>query len=140
MGRIEPTLQVAIKRLPEECDCGHQSSVEHAQSCPMGGIPSQRHNKIRDWTASLSSQVCNNVTIELYLQPLMGEKLSGASANLQDGVRLDVAANGLWGSDMSELTQTLESSTPSHLPTDTAPLPCAIKNTKTKKDEYINRG
>lgn len=70
----------------------------------------------------------------------MGEKLSGASANLQDGVRLDVAANGLWGSDMSELTQTLESSTPSHLPTDTAPLPRAIKNTKTKKDEYINRG
>ena len=56
-----------------------------------------RHNEIRDITAALSSEVCNSVTIEPHLQPISGEQLSGASANSQDGARLDVAMNGLWG-------------------------------------------
>ena len=41
--------------------------------------------------------MCNSVTVEPHLQPLSGEQLSGASANSQDGARLDVAMNGLWG-------------------------------------------
>lgn len=52
---------------------------------------------IRDITAALSSEVCNSVTVKPHLQPLSGEQLSSASANSQDGARLDVAMNGLWG-------------------------------------------
>ena len=64
---------------------------------PKRQIPSLRHNEIRDLTANLLSEVCNEVTIEPHLQPLSGEQLSGATANSQDGARLDVATNGLWG-------------------------------------------
>ena len=31
------------------------------------------------------------------LQPITGESLTGASSNVQDGARLDIAANGFWG-------------------------------------------
>ena len=35
--------------------------------------------------------------IEPNLQPVTPEQLSGATANTQDGARLDVSANGVWG-------------------------------------------
>ena len=37
------------------------------------------------------------MSTEPHLQPISSEQLTGASANTQDGARLDVAANGLWG-------------------------------------------
>ncbi len=43
------------------------------------------------------TEVCNNVCTEPELQPMTGEVLRGASANVQPGVRLDIAANGVWG-------------------------------------------
>ncbi len=52
-----------------------------------GGYPSIRHNEIRDFTANLMLEVCHNVAIDI-----IGEILSGAFANTQDGARLDVAA------------------------------------------------
>ena len=72
-------------------------SVEHALSCPRGGFPTLRHNDIRDFTADLLTHVCSNVVIEPELQPLTGESLSGGSANIEDGARLDVAVDGFWG-------------------------------------------
>ncbi len=62
-----------------------------------GGFPSIRHNEIRDLTADLLSEVCNNVCTEPELLPVTGENLAGASANIQPGARLDIAANGVWG-------------------------------------------
>ena len=62
-------------------------------SCPKGGFLSIRHNDIRDLTANLLPEVCNNVCIEPDLQPINGEVLPNSS-NTQDGVRLDIAANG----------------------------------------------
>ena len=35
--------------------------------------------------------------VEPELQPITNEILSGASSNTQDGARLDIAANGIWG-------------------------------------------
>ena len=84
-------------KLPAKCDCGNSFSVEHALSCAKGGFPSIRHNEIRDLTATLLTEVCNDVRIEPELQPVTDEALSGATANLQDGARLDIAANGFWG-------------------------------------------
>ena len=39
-----------------------------------------------------------DVYLEPHLQPITGETLNGASAITEDGARLDIAANGFWGS------------------------------------------
>ena len=43
----------SLQRTPAHCACGTSFSVEHALSCPKGGLPSIRHNEIRDLTATL---------------------------------------------------------------------------------------
>ena len=87
-----------LRDLPSRCVCGNEGTVDHLLSCPNGGFPSIRHNELRDITATLLSEVCNNVTIEPGLQPLTGESLTHASSNTAPEARLDVAANGVWGS------------------------------------------
>ncbi len=44
------------------------------------------------------SEVCHNVCIEPRLQPLTGGSFDHNSANSGNEARLDVAANGVWGS------------------------------------------
>ena len=58
---------------------------------PRGGF---RHNEIRDLTATLLSEVCNDVQVE---PEFTTETMSGQSANTTNGARLDVAASGFWG-------------------------------------------
>jgi len=84
------------KRTPAFCACGTSFSVEHALSCPKGGLPSIRHNEIRDLTATLLTEVCSQVVVEPELQPV-SQLDYAASANIQEGARLDVAMNGFWG-------------------------------------------
>ena len=83
--------------LPTECVCGKQFTVDHALSSLCGGLPSLRHNEIRDVTADLLNEVCHKVSTETELQPLSGELLSHETANTEDGARLDVKAQGFWG-------------------------------------------
>ena len=83
---------------PLNCACGTHFCVEHALSCLKGRYPSIRCNEVRDLTAALMSKVCHNVSTELHLQPMTGEVMSGLSANIQEGARLDIAADGGWGS------------------------------------------
>ena len=71
--------------------------MDHELSCPKGGFTILRHNEIRDLTANVLSEVCHNVCIEPHLQPLSGEVLTGASANREDGARVDIAVDGFWG-------------------------------------------
>ena len=52
---------------------------------------------MRDLTASLLTEVCHGVSTEPHLQSLSGEAMSHESANVEDGARLDVVANGFWG-------------------------------------------
>ena len=54
-------------RSPTSCTCG-ANFTEHALSCPRGGFPSIRHNEIRDITANLLSEVCNDTRVEPDLQ------------------------------------------------------------------------
>ena len=61
-------------------------------------FPTIRHNELRDFTASLLSEVCHGVSVEPHLQPLTGETFPLASAIVEDGTTLDVAANDFWGS------------------------------------------
>jgi len=86
-------------RAPSLCACGSSFSVEHTLSCPKGGLPSLRHNDIRDLTASHLTEVYSQVIIEPELQPVDNpDEYSLATSNTQDGARLDVAINGFWGS------------------------------------------
>ena len=82
--------------LPQTCVCGKPFCVEHAFTCPCGGFPSIRHNEVKDLTASLLSEVCSD-GVEPVLQPLDGEPLQFATANSEDGARLDVVARDFWG-------------------------------------------
>jgi hypothetical protein len=43
------------------------------------------------------SEVCHNVGVEPTLQPLSGETLRHATANREEGARLDVVADNFWG-------------------------------------------
>ncbi len=54
-------------------------------------------SEIRDMTANLLTEVCRDVCVEPELQPLNGEQMEYVTSNTQDGARLDIAANGLWG-------------------------------------------
>ena len=73
-------------------------SISHALSCPTGGYPTIRHNELRDTTAKLLKEVCQDVTVEPTLQPLSGEQLQARTSNKEDNARLDIAAYGFWGS------------------------------------------
>ena len=59
--------------MPRACVWGKNLTVEHAFTCPTGGMPTLRHNNLRDLTADLMSEVCPNVCTEPELQPLSGE-------------------------------------------------------------------
>ena len=86
-------------RLPSHCMCGAQFTTTHAFSCAKGAFPSIRHDRIRDMTAQLLSEVCPNVEVEPPLQPLTGETFRHRTANVEDNARLDVKAQGFWGSN-----------------------------------------
>ena len=87
-----------LQRTPSHCACGAAFSVDHALSCPKGGLPSLRHNEIRDLTARLLTEVCHQVQVEPELQPVSNpDTFSHATANSQEGARLDIVMNGFWG-------------------------------------------
>ena len=81
---------------PTKCNCGSAFSTNHAMICPMGGLPTIRHNELRDVTASLLSEVCHNVATEPRLQPLNGESMTHRTAITTDDARLDIRARGFW--------------------------------------------
>jgi hypothetical protein len=83
-------------RLPSHCSCGESFSVSHALGCSKGALPSIRHNKIRDLTAKLMTEVCPNVATEPVLQTLNGESFVHRTANTQDDARLDIKAQDFW--------------------------------------------
>ena len=88
-------------------------SVDHALSCPKGGLPFLRHNEIRDLTARLLTEVCHQVQVEPELQPVSDpEAFSLSTANTQEGARLDIAMSGFWGVGLNAVLWMLGSSIP----------------------------
>ena len=124
---------------PSTCPCGTNFTVEHALSCPKGGFPTLRHNEVRDLTANLMTEVCNDVCIEPTLQPVTGEALSGASALTADGARLDVAASGFWGGRHERAFFDVRVFNP-YAPSNRQPLPtCYRRHENIKKRAYEQR-
>ena len=125
---------------PTICACGAAFSGEHALSCPKGGFPSIRHNEIRDFTTYLLSEISHNVSTEPHLQPITGEVPTSASANFQDGARLDVAADGFWGSRFERAFFDVKVFNP-YAPSNRRPQPSACYRTHeaSKKRAYEHR-
>ena len=87
-----------LNNVPRSCNCGAPFTVNHAMTCHMGGFPTLRHNEIRDITASLLTEVCNNVATEPTLRPLNDEIIASCSANTDNGACADIRARG-FGTD-----------------------------------------
>ena len=84
------------KNAPLNFPCEETFSLTHALHCPKGGYTIVRHNEIRDTFANLMSEVCRDVAVVPLLQPLDGETFD-RNATATDDARLDIKANGLWG-------------------------------------------
>lgn len=127
-------------KLPSKCECGNNFTVEHALSCAKGGFPTIRHNEIRDLTANLLTEVCKDVCIEPDLQPVTKEHLSEATANSQDGARLDISANGVWGGRFEKTYFDVRVFNP-HAPSNKNQVPsaCYKKHEREKKRMYEQR-
>ena len=91
-----PAIWMEAKQHPSDLHCGAQFKVNNALICHMGGSPTIRHNGIRNITASLLTEVCNNVTTEPPLQPLSGKSMTVRFANTNDGARVDIRTRGFW--------------------------------------------
>ena len=85
-----------LPKLPTICVCGKPYTIEHALSCLRGGFVTIRHNEMRDLTAKLLTEVCNDVSVEPQLAPITGELFNNKTANKADEARLDVSARGFW--------------------------------------------
>ena len=81
--------------MPERCICSNRFDIEHALNCKKGGFISNRHNAVRDITASLLQEICNDVEIEPTLEPPSGEILPNTTKT-DECVRVDVAARSFW--------------------------------------------
>jgi hypothetical protein len=77
-----------LSRLPETCECGSKSSIEHGLSCKKGGFISLRHNQLRNLTARLMQETCRDVRIEPSLQKLTGKAFGERNANTADEARV----------------------------------------------------
>ena len=83
-----------IPRLPALCSCRSKFDTQHAMPYEKGGFVTLRHNKIRDVTATLLSEVCKDVATEPMLLPLTGEEFDARTTNKANEARLDVSATG----------------------------------------------
>ena len=85
-----------VEGLPKTCACGSPNSVNHSMTCKKGGFVCIRHDEVRDLTASILKEVCNDVSIEPTLLPLDGEHLQYRTANTSREARVDISARGFW--------------------------------------------
>ena len=98
-----------------------------------------RHNEVRDLTANLMAEVCHDVCTEPSLQPVTGERMSGASAVTDDGARLDIAASGFWGGRYERAFFDVRIFNP-HAPSNRQPIStCYRKHENAKKRAYEQR-
>ena len=67
---------IPIPRLPATCVCGAKFDIQHALTCLNGGFIGIRHNNIRDFTAEILNEICQDVAVEPLLTPLTGEQFN----------------------------------------------------------------
>ena len=85
---------IPLERIPATCACDSPFDLQHALSCPKGGMNITRHNELPDITAEILREICSNVVTGPILTPLTGTNFQNASANTSNEARADVAARG----------------------------------------------
>ena len=85
-----------LDRLPSKCECGSTFSIDHPLICKKGGFVSLRHNQVRNLTAFLLDEVCQDVCVEPQFLQLNGENLNEKMAVRSDEARVDIAARSFW--------------------------------------------
>ena len=75
--------------------CSENFAIERSE-LPLGAFPTLRHNKIRNLTGTLLTEVCNDVSLEPVLQPLGGEVLNHATPIHEKEAQVDVPARDFW--------------------------------------------
>ena len=126
-----------IPNTPFHCGCGAKNSVDHTLNCKLGGYITMRHNNLRDFEASLLTEVCKDVKVEPELLPL-GD--SGTrSTNEAEKARLDVSAVGIWSTMERTFldVRVFHPNSPSYL--NTAPAQLYIQQEREKKRMYNDR-
>ena len=128
-----------LSNTPPSCSCGTSFSVDHAMTCHMGGIPTIRHNEIRDITATLLTEICHNVATEPLLQPLTNESFTHRSADTDPNARLNIRARGFWstGQDAFFDVRVFHPNAPSNCSMTTTA--AYRKHESMKKREYAQR-
>ena len=128
-----------LSNTPRLCNCDTPFSVDHAMICHLGGIPTIRHNEIRDITATLLTEICHNVATEPLLQPLTNESFHHRSANTEPNARLDIRARGFWNTGQDAFFDVRvfhpNASSNRSMTTNAA----YRKHESTKKREYVQR-
>ena len=82
-----------ILGLPVSCSCGESFNVQHVMLCKKGEFVTLRHNKVRDITATLLSDVFKDVELEPSLLTLNEkEQTMRKTAKLP----LDICARSFW--------------------------------------------
>ena len=83
--------------LPTSCPRGNKFDIQHSLSCKNGGfIYIIRHNDLRDLTANMTPEMCNDTEIEPKLTPLSGEELQGRISNNSNEARVYIRTGGFW--------------------------------------------
>ena len=105
-----------VEGLPKTCACGSANSINHTMKCPKGGFVCFRHDEVRDLTASMLREVCNDVSTEPTLLPLDGEPLQHRTSNRSNEARVDISARGFWTRGQKSFfdVRIFEPMTPSH--------------------------
>ena len=85
-----------IDGLPQECQCGSPFNSNHAMTCKTGGFICSRHDEVRDITAQMLREVCQDVSVEPPLIQTNGRRFDLQSANTAEDARVDVSARGFW--------------------------------------------
>lgn len=70
-----------IEGMPRTCVCGIPNSVTHNRTHKTGGFICIRYDNVRDLTASMLRDMCQDVSLQLALLPLAGEHQQYKTAN-----------------------------------------------------------
>ena len=82
-----------IEGLPDLCTYGITFSEDHAMNCQKGGFVCIRHDEVRDITTNMLREICKDITIKPFLQPLRGEIFTLKTANMASDARGDISVH-----------------------------------------------
>ena len=125
-----------LRGIPSRCPCGQKFDLNHALNCKKGGFVTIRHNNIRDFEASLLSEVHRDVETEPDLQPVAGERISGL---VGDNARPDVRARGVWRPGQNAFFDVRVTNTHSQSQVQLPTIKTLEKHEKEKKRQYNHR-